>query len=44
VPFYPSEVSLDVFWLKDESTFNRTATWWHFSLTIIGIGVLWLAF
>jgi len=24
--------------------FNRTATWWHFSLTIIGISVLWLAF
>jgi hypothetical protein len=24
--------------------FNRTATWWHFSLTIIGIGVFWLAF
>jgi hypothetical protein len=24
--------------------FNRTATWWHFSLTTIGIGVFWLAF
>src|SRR5215467_4695757 len=24
--------------------FNRTATWWHFSLTAIGIGVFWLAF
>jgi len=24
--------------------FNRIATWWHFSLTTIGIGVFWLAF
>lgn len=24
--------------------FNRTATWWHFSLTTIGIVVFWLAF
>jgi len=24
--------------------FNRTATWWHFSLTTIGIAVFWLAF
>jgi hypothetical protein len=24
--------------------FNSTATWWHFSLTTIGIGVFWLAF
>ena len=24
--------------------FNRVATWWHFSLTTIGIGVFWLAF
>jgi len=24
--------------------FNRTATWWHFSLTTVGIGVFWLAF
>lgn len=24
--------------------FNRAATWWHFSLTTIGIGVFWLAF
>ena len=24
--------------------FNRTATWWHVSLTTIGIGVFWLAF
>ena len=23
---------------------NRTATWWHFSLTTIGISVFWLAF
>jgi hypothetical protein len=23
--------------------FNRTATWWHFSLTTIGIAVFWLA-
>ena len=24
--------------------FNRTAAWWHFSLTTIGIAVFWLAF
>lgn len=24
--------------------FNHIATWWHFSLTTIGIGVFWLAF
>ena len=24
--------------------FNRIATWWHFSLTTIGIGMFWLAF
>lgn len=24
--------------------FNRAATWWHFSLTTIGIGVFWVAF
>jgi len=24
--------------------FNRIATWWHFSLTTIGISVFWLAF
>ena len=24
--------------------FNPTATWWHFSLTTIGIGAFWLAF
>jgi hypothetical protein len=24
--------------------FNRAATWWHFSLTTIGIAVFWLAF
>ena len=24
--------------------FNRVATWWHFSLTTIGIVVFWLAF
>jgi hypothetical protein len=24
--------------------FNRAATWWHFSLTTIGIVVFWLAF
>jgi hypothetical protein len=24
--------------------FSRIATWWHFSLTTIGIGVFWLAF
>ena len=24
--------------------FNRTATWWHFSLTALSIGVFWLAF
>ena len=24
--------------------FNRTATWWHFSLTTIDIAVFWLAF
>src|SRR5215831_7015519 len=23
--------------------FNRHATWWHFSLTTVGIGVFWLA-
>jgi hypothetical protein len=23
--------------------FNSTATWWHFSLTTIGIGVFWVA-
>jgi len=24
--------------------FNRIATWWHFSLTTLGIGLFWLAF
>jgi hypothetical protein len=24
--------------------FNHVATWWHFSLTTIGIGVFWFAF
>ena len=23
---------------------NRHATWWHFSLTTVGIGIFWLAF
>src|SRR5215475_7179904 len=33
--------SIYSFWMLP---FNRTATWWHFSLTTIGIGVFWLAF
>lgn len=36
--FFASSYSL---WMLP---FNRTAMWWHLSLTTIGIGVFWLAF